>query len=83
MFDYESRMKDEVIKDLVASKKLINRINLEYQQKIEILQKENTQLKSEIEEMQRSLASQTGAGSLTSGATSRGGGASEPNRVEL
>ena len=73
-------MKEELIKELVASSKLTNRINLQYQQKIEILQKENTQLKSEIEEIQRSLPSQTSTGNLMSGATSRGG---EPSRVEM
>lgn len=71
-------MKEELIKELVASSKLTNRINLQYQQKIEILQKENTQLKNEIEEIQRSLPSQTSTG--ISGATSRGG---EPSRVEM
>ena len=48
-------MKEEHIKELVANSKFTNRINLQYQQKIELLQKENVQLKAEVDELQRSL----------------------------
>lgn len=48
-------MKEELIKELVANSKFTNRINLQYQQKMELLQKENTQLKAEIDDLQSNL----------------------------
>lgn len=48
-------MKEELIKELVANSKFTNRINLQYQQKIELLEKENIQLKADIDEMQRNI----------------------------
>lgn len=71
-------MKEELIKELVANSKLTNRINLQYQQKMEILQKENVQLKAEIDELQRASGfTQTGANPTNAAVTSR-----EPSRVE-
>ena len=46
-------MKEELIKELVANSKFTNRINLQYQHKIETLTKETAQYKSEIAELQR------------------------------
>jgi hypothetical protein len=48
-------MKEELIKELVANSKFTNRINLQYQHKIEQLQKETTQYKNEIADLQRQL----------------------------
>lgn len=42
------RMKEELIKELVANSKFTNRMNVQYQHKIESLQKEITQYKAEI-----------------------------------
>lgn len=73
-------MKEELIKELVASSKLTNRINIQYQQKMDLLAKENAQLKSEIEELHKNLSangSAAAAGSNPLGNTSR-----EPSRVE-
>lgn len=46
-------MKEELIKELVANSKLANRINYEYQHRIENLQKECAQAKNELQEMQQ------------------------------
>lgn len=70
-------MKEELIKELVANSKLTNRINLQYQQKLDILQKENMQLKAEIEELQRSGLTTGNPTSAAAATTSR-----EPSRVE-
>ena len=71
-------MKEELIKELVASSKLTNRINIQYQQKMDLLTKENAQLKSEIEELHKNLsANGSAAGSNPLSNTSR-----EPSRVE-
>lgn len=45
-------MKEELIKELVSNSKLANRMNAEYQRRIENLQKEANQAKSELVEMQ-------------------------------
>jgi hypothetical protein len=45
-------MKEELIKELVANSKFTNRINIQYQHKIEGLQKEITQYKSDIYDLQ-------------------------------
>lgn len=57
------RMKEELIKELVANSKFTNRVNLQYQQKIEILQKESNQLKSEISDLQLQLQQVSPTGS--------------------
>lgn len=44
-------MKEEVIKELVGNCKLSNRNNLQLQQKVELLQKENDKLKTEMGEL--------------------------------
>jgi chromosome segregation ATPase len=46
------KMKEELIKELVANSKMTNRINQQYQHQIELLQKECNQLKHEILEIQ-------------------------------
>lgn len=51
------RMKEELIKELVANSKLTNRINLEYKQKIELFEKEINQYKMEINDLQRQIQS--------------------------
>ena len=56
-------MKEELIKELVANSKFTNRVNLQYQQKIEILQKESNQLKSEISDLQLQLQQVSPTGS--------------------
>lgn len=48
-------MKEELIKELVANSKFTNRINQQYQHTIEMLKKETTQYKDEIEELHRQL----------------------------
>jgi cell division protein FtsB len=48
-------MKEDLIKELVANSKFTNRINLQYQQKMELLEKENTRLKAELNELQTNL----------------------------
>ncbi len=45
-------MKEELIKELVANSKLTNRVNVEYQHRIETLQKEANLAKTELNEMQ-------------------------------
>jgi hypothetical protein len=49
-------MKEELIKELVANSKFTNRINLQYQHKIETLQKETNLYKNEIADLQRQLS---------------------------
>ena len=46
-------MKEELIKELVANSKFTNRINLQYQHKIESLQKEAHQHTELIEQLQQ------------------------------
>ena len=48
-------MKEELIKELVANSKFTNRINLQYQHKIESQQKEIDHLKSEIGDVHHKL----------------------------
>lgn len=67
-------MKEELIKELVANSKFTNRINLQYQQKMEIMQKENNQLKAEIEELQIQLQNLS--------PTLNGTAIKEPSKVE-
>lgn len=69
------RMKEELIKELVANSKFTNRINLQYQQKMELLQKENSQLRAEIDELQRAVA-QTVGSTLPAGSK-------EPSKIEM
>jgi hypothetical protein len=45
-------MKEELIKELVANSKFTNRINIQYQHKIEALQKEILQYKCDITDLQ-------------------------------
>lgn len=45
-------MKEELIKELVSNSKLANRMNAEYQRRIENLQKEANQAKAELVDMQ-------------------------------
>jgi hypothetical protein len=48
-------MKEELIKELVASSKSAHRVNVQYQHKIDTLQKEANLAKNELGEMQRAL----------------------------
>ena len=48
-------MKEELIKELVANSKFTNRINIQYQHKIDCLNKEITQYKVEITDLQSQL----------------------------
>lgn len=48
-------MKEELIKELVASSKSAHRVNVQYQHRIDNLQKEANLAKSELAEMQRAL----------------------------
>ena len=48
-------MKEELIKELVASSKFTNRVNFQYQQKIELLQKEKSQYADEVNELKSQL----------------------------
>ena len=48
-------MKEELIKELVANSKFTNRVNLQYQQKLELLQKEKNQLNDEINDLKTQL----------------------------
>lgn len=50
-------MKEELIKELVANSKLTNRFNLQYKQKVELLEKEIAQYKNEIGDLQRQINS--------------------------
>ncbi|CAF0882015.1 unnamed protein product [Brachionus calyciflorus] len=49
------KMKEELIKELVANSKLTSRINLQSKQKIDLLEKEIAQYKSEILDLQKQL----------------------------
>ena len=51
-------MKEELIKELVANSKFTNRINIQYQHKIDSLNKEITQYKAEISDLQFQLQNQ-------------------------
>lgn len=53
-------MKEELIRELVANSKTTNRINIEYRHKIESLNKEIAQYKTELAELQNQLQQQTG-----------------------
>jgi ribosomal protein L29 len=68
-------MKEELIKELVANSKFTNRINLQYQQRIELLQKEKTQLNDEINDLKSQL--------LHLRQMSPNGSGKETSRVEL
>jgi hypothetical protein len=46
------RMKEELIKELVANSKFSNRVNVEYQQRIESLQKDLNLARAELVDMQ-------------------------------
>jgi hypothetical protein len=59
-------MKEELIKELVANSKFTNRINIQYQHKIESLNKEINQYKNEISELQLQLQSQNQSNLITS-----------------
>ena len=59
-------MKEELIKELVANSKFTNRINIQYQHKIESLNKEINQYKSEISELQLQLQNQNQSNLITS-----------------
>lgn len=72
-------MKEELIKELVASSKLTNRINIQYQQKMDLLAKENAQLKSEIEEVHKNMSAN---GSAAAASNPLGNTSREPSRVE-
>ncbi len=48
-------MKEELIKELVSNSKLANRINVEYQHRIDNLQKEANQAKIELADTQKLL----------------------------
>ena len=48
-------MKEELIKELVANSKFTNRINLQYQHKIESLQREAHQHSELIEQLQQQI----------------------------
>jgi hypothetical protein len=48
-------MKEELIKELVANSKFAHRVNVEYQQRIENLQREASLAKAELADMQTSL----------------------------
>lgn len=48
-------MKEELIKELVANSKFTNRINLQYQHKIESLQREAHQHTELIEQLQQQV----------------------------
>ena len=48
-------MKEELIKELVVSSKSAHRTNVQYQHKIESLQKEANLAKAELAEMQRAM----------------------------
>ena len=50
-------MKEELIKELVANSKFTNRVNLQYQQKIEFLQKEKNQYCDEINDLKSQILS--------------------------
>jgi flagellar biosynthesis chaperone FliJ len=52
-------MKEELIKELVANSKFTNRINIQYQHKIDSLNKEITQYKAEISDLQFQLQNQS------------------------
>ena len=49
------RMKEELIKELVANSKFTNRINQQYQHKMDQLEKESNRYKSEISELEHRL----------------------------
>ncbi len=49
------RMKEELIKELVANSKFTNRINQQYQHKIDQLEKESNRYKNEISELEHRL----------------------------
>ena len=68
-------MKEELIKELVANSKFTNRINLQYQQRIELLQKEKTQLTDEINDLKSQLLHLRQVSPTSSG--------KETSRVEL
>ena len=68
-------MKEELIKELVANSKFTNRINVQYQQRIELLQKEKAQLSEEINELKSQL--------LHLRQVSPTGSAKDTSRVEL
>ena len=51
-------MKEELIKELVANSKFTNRINIQYQHKIDSLNKEIAQYKAEISDLQFQLQNQ-------------------------
>jgi flagellar biosynthesis chaperone FliJ len=59
-------MKEELIKELVANSKFTNRINIQYQHKIESLNKEINQYKNEISELQLQLQNQNQSNLITS-----------------
>lgn len=51
-------MKEELIKELVANSKLTNRLNIQYQHKIDSLNKEINQYKNDISDLQSQLQQQ-------------------------
>jgi hypothetical protein len=59
-------MKEELIKELVANSKFTNRINIQYQHKIESLNKEINQYKNEISDLQLQLLNQNQSNLITS-----------------
>jgi len=59
-------MKEELIKELVANSKFTNRINIQYQHKIESLNKEINQYKNEISDLQLQLLNQNQSNPITS-----------------
>ena len=74
-------MKEELIKELVANSKFTNRINLQYQHRIESLQKETAQNKQEISDLQHQLeiCQQT----QPSNARTGDGGAKDVTKLEM
>ncbi len=66
------RMKEELIKELVANSKFTNRINQQYQHKIESLEKEALRYKSEIGELQQQINELLASGN--SGSSANGSG---------